>query len=153
MNPLQWGYKKLIFVHNFKEVQKSFEQPFVISFRSRNRLQIICRFSWTITLENTANVNDFTTQLSKWYSQLNHKKLGLIINSTTNSGKSLLADLLISMYKVWEVGTFNRPPGKQVNQFFLDNLINTFVYRCDEMVVEHLPIVQLMKNLLQCDTL
>lgn len=53
------------------------------------------------------------------------------------------------MYNVWKVGTFNCPPGTQVNQYFLDNLMNTFVYRCDEMVFEHLPVVQLMKYLLE----
>ena len=39
--------------------------------------------------------------------------------------------------------------GTQVNQFYLDGLLNTFVYRCNEIVSEHMPVVQLMTNLLE----
>ena len=58
---------------------------------------------------------------------MNHKKLGLICYGTTNSGKSLLADLLTSEYKEWEVGVFSCPPGININQFYLDGLLNTFI--------------------------
>ena len=53
------------------------------------------------------------------------------------------------MYNVWDIGVFAYPPGTSVSQFYLDGLLNTFIYRCDEIVFEHLPVVQLMKNLLE----
>ena len=80
---------------------------------------------------------------------MNHKKLGLICYGTTNSGKNLLADLLTSEYKEWEVGVFSCPPGININQFYLDGLLNTFIYRCDEIVFENINIVQKMKTLLE----
>lgn len=85
--------------------------------------------------------------MSEWYFKLNHKKFGLICYGQTNSGKSLLADLLTSQYREWEIGTFSYPPGTHVSQFYLDKLLNTHIYRCDEIVFENLNIVQKMKNL------
>ena len=42
---------------------------------------------------------------------------------------------------------FSCPQNTSINQFYLDGLLNTFIYRCDEIVFEYLPVVQLMKNL------
>lgn len=86
--------------------------------------------------------------LTRWYFKMNHKELGIIVFGRINSSKSLLADLLTSQYKDWEIGTFACPPGLNVNQFYLDSLLNTFIYRCDEIIFENLNIVQKMKNLL-----
>ena len=49
-SPLE-GYKKLVFMHNFKEMKKSFERLFVVSYRNRNRIGIVCCFLKTIALE------------------------------------------------------------------------------------------------------
>lgn len=49
-SPLE-GYKKLVFMHNFKEMKKSFERLFVVSYRNRNRVGIVCCFLKTIALE------------------------------------------------------------------------------------------------------
>ena len=57
--------------------------------------------------------------LTRWYFKMNHKKLGIIVLGRTNSGKSLLADLLTSKYKDWEIGKFAWPPGLNLNQFYL----------------------------------
>ena len=77
------------------------------------------------------------------------QKLGLILYGYTNSGKSLLDNLLTSMYNVWDIGVFSCLPGTQVNQFYLDGLLNMFIYRSDEIVFEHLSVVLIMKNLLE----
>ena len=55
MNPSQVeGYKKLIFVHNFKAVERDFERPRIFEIRDCNRLGIVCRFLKTIALENNS---------------------------------------------------------------------------------------------------
>ena len=150
MKPAQVeGYKKLIFVHNFKSVSRDFERPRVFEIRDRNRLGIVCRFVKTIALENNTYFAKLIKHLSRWYFCRNHKKFGILCYGATNSGKSLLADLLCSEYRNWEIGAFSCPPGTNVSQFHLDNLLNTFVYRCDEMVFENISIVQRMKNLLE----
>ena len=51
-------------------------------------------------------------------------------------------------YREWEIGAFSCPSDTN-SQFYLHALVNTFVYRCDEVVFENLLIVQRMKNLLE----
>ena len=74
--------------------------------------------------------------LTRWYFKMNHKKLGLICYGFTNSSKSLLAELLTLEYREWEIGAFSCLRGTNISQFYLDALLNTFVYRCDEIVLE-----------------
>ena len=90
------GYKKLIFVHNYRKVSSCFERSFAVNVREKNRLGIACRFLKTIAIENQISIHCLLEYLTRWYFQLNHKKLGLIFFGSTNSGKSLLADLLTS---------------------------------------------------------
>ena len=150
MNPSQLeGYKKLIFIHNFKRIPSTFTRPQVFQIGDRNRLGICCRFIKTVALENGISFDNLAKQLTRWYFVRNHKKYGIILYGTTNSGKTLFADLLCSQYKDWEIGAFSCPPGINVSQFHLDALLNTFLYRCDEMIFENICIVQRMKNLLE----
>ena len=150
MNPSQLeGYKKLIFVDNFKRLSTTFKTPRIYELRDRNRLGICCKFLKTIALENQTNFDSLVTKSTNWYFARNHKKFGLLCYGYTNSGKSLLADLLTSQFQPWEIGCFSCPPGTTVCQFYLDALLNTFIYRCDEIIFENLSIVQKMKNLLE----
>ena len=87
------GYKKLIFVQNFRKLSSTFEILFCTTFREKNRLGIVCRFLKTIALENNLDVSELVDKLKRWYFKLHHKKLGFILYGRTNSGKSLLADL------------------------------------------------------------
>ena len=150
MNPTQLeGYKKLIFVHNFKKQLQDFQWSPIFEIRDRNRLGIWCRFLKTISIENNINFDTLIEHLARWYFVRNHKKFGLLCFGATNSGKTLLADLLCSQYRDWEIGAFSCPPGTIVSLFHLDALLNTFIYRCDEIIFENLSIVQRMKNLLE----
>ena len=107
----------------------------------------MCRFLKTIALENNSYFAKLVQLLSRWYFCRNYKKFGILCYGATNNGKTLLADLLCSEYKDWEIGAFSCPPWTKVSQFHLDNLLNTFLYRCDEMVFENISIVQHIKNL------
>ena len=97
-------------------MSKSFDHPFFITFTEKNKLSIVSRFLKTIALENEISVHKLVECLTRWYFKLNHKKLGIILYGSTNSRKSLLADLLTSMYKVWEVGMFSCPGGSSVSR-------------------------------------
>ena len=150
MNPSQVeGYEKLIFVHNFQKLKATFEFPKIFEIRDRNRLGICCRFLKTMALENQKSTVELTTELTRWYFCMNHKKFSLLCFGHTNSGKSLLVDLLCLQFEEWQIGVFSCPPGTTVCQFYLDGLLNTFVYRCDEIIFKNLSIVQKMKNLLE----
>ena len=82
MNPSQIaGYKKFIFVHDYRKHAATFPHPFVVSFRECSRLGIVCRFLKTIALEMQMSVDCLVELLTKWYFHLNHKKLGLILYS------------------------------------------------------------------------
>ena len=95
--------------------------------REKNRLGVASRFLKIVALENNLDVSELVNKLTRWYFKLNHKKLGFILYGRTNSGRSLLADLLTSMYNVWDIGVFSCPPGTSINQFYLDGLLNTFI--------------------------
>ena len=128
LNPSQLeGYKKLIFIHNFKRIQQVFEMPKIYEIRDRNILGIVCRFLKTIALENRMSHEELVSNLTRWYFKINHKKLGLICYGHTNSGKSLLAHLLTSQFQQWEIGAFSCPPGTNISQFYLDALLNTYL--------------------------
>ena len=145
MNPCQLeGYKKLIFVDTFKRLQLTFETPRIYEIRDCNML---CRFLKTIALENKMSHEHLVDILTRWYFKMNHKKLGLLCYGFTNSGKSVLAELLKLEYREWEIGAFSCPPVTNISQFYLEALLNTFVYCCNKIVFENLHIVERMKNL------
>ena len=59
LNPSQLeGYKKLIFVHNFRKQCAEFEIPRVLQFSDYNKLGIVCRFLKTIAYENKIAVEE-----------------------------------------------------------------------------------------------
>ena len=112
MNPSQLeGYKKILLGHNFRRLSNTFKPPAVTVTENRTKLVMASRFLRTIPMENKMDVCELTVKLTKWYFQMNHKKLDITMLGKTNSGKSLLADLLTLQYKDWHVGTFSCPPG------------------------------------------
>ena len=78
---------------------------------------------------------------------LNQKRHGLILIGAPDSGKSFLADLLLSFYKSHEIGYFQCPMSNHISPFLFQGLINKLVFRCDELVLEQLGFVQSFKQL------
>ena len=85
--------------------------------------------------------------LKKWITNSNGKKKGLILIGEPDSGKSFLADMLLSCFKPYEIGYFNCPMSTHISTFLFQGLINKSVYRCDELVLEQLGFVQAFKQL------
>ena len=92
------------------------------------------------------------SMLKRWMLNLNHKKHGLILIGETDSGKSFLADLLLSIFNCYEIGYFQCPMSSHVSPFLFQGLINKSVFRCDELVLEQLGFLQSFKQLTEGST-
>ncbi|XP_047142739.1 uncharacterized protein LOC124817009 isoform X1 [Hydra vulgaris] len=123
--------------------------PRIVVSNNKSRLGALMFFLSNIALQNQISVNRLKQLLCNFIFNLNHKKRGLILCGPSESGKTFLANLLYSNFKPHEIGYFNCPTGPNPSAFLLQALSNCLAYRCDEMVFEHLGVIQLMKQLLE----
>ncbi|XP_047137287.1 uncharacterized protein LOC124813806 [Hydra vulgaris] len=123
--------------------------PRIVVSNNKKRLGALMFFLSNIALQNQISVNRLKQLLCNFIFNLNHKKRGLILCGPSDSGKTFLANLLYSNFKPHEIGYFNCPTGPNPSAFLLQALSNCLAYRCDEMVFEHLGVIQLMKQLLE----
>ncbi|XP_047142743.1 uncharacterized protein LOC124817011 [Hydra vulgaris] len=123
--------------------------PRIVVSNNKSRLGALMFFLSNIALQNQISVNRLKQLLCNFIFNLNHKKRGLILCGPSDSGKTFLANLLYSNFKPHEIGYFNCPTGPNPSAFLLQALSNCLAYRCDEMVFEHLGVIQLMKQLLE----
>nr|XP_047142737.1 uncharacterized protein LOC124817008 isoform X2 [Hydra vulgaris] len=123
--------------------------PRIVVSNNKSRLGALMFFLSNIALENQISVNRLKQLLCNFIFNLNHKKRGLILCGPSDSGKTFLANLLYSNFKPHEIGYFNCPTGPNPSAFLLQALSNCLAYRCDEMVFEHIGVIQLMKQLLE----
>nr|XP_047142279.1 uncharacterized protein LOC105846941 isoform X2 [Hydra vulgaris] len=123
--------------------------PRIVVSNNKSRLGALMFFLSNIALQNQISVNRLKQLLCNFIFNLNHKKRGLILCGPSDSGKTFLANLLYSSFKRHEIGYFNCPTGPNPSAFLLQALSNCLAYRCDEMVFEHLGVIQLMKQLLE----
>ena len=96
---------------------------------------------------NGLSVDCLTLHLKRWLVNSNTKRHGLVLMGEPDSGKSFLADLILSCFKPFEIGYFNCPMSTNISPFLFQGLINKMVYRCDELVLEQLGMVQAFKQL------
>nr|XP_047144589.1 uncharacterized protein LOC124818111 [Hydra vulgaris] len=123
--------------------------PRIVISNNKSRLGALMFFLSNIALQNQISVNRLKQLLCNFIFNLNHKKRGLILCGPSDSGKTFLANLLYSSFKPHEIGYSNCPTGLNPSSFLLQALSNCLAYRCDEMVFEHLGVIQLMKQLLE----
>ena len=85
--------------------------------------------------------------LKRWVTNVNCKKKGLILIGQSDSGKTFLADCLLSAFSPSDIGYFQCPMGNTVSTFMYSNLLNKEVYRCDEFYLENAGVLQSFKQL------
>ena len=102
-----------------------------------------------IANQNSTTVAKVKHQLCNFIFNKNNKKKGLILCGPSDSGKSFVANLLYSLFLPHEIGYLNCPTGPNPSPFLLQTLTNCIAYRCDEMVSEHLGVIQMIKQLLE----
>ena len=100
-----------------------------------------------LAVSNSISLKSILSKLKCWLLNLNKKRHGLVLIGKPDSGKSFLADLLLSLYEPFEIGYFACPMSSHISPFLFQGLINKLVYRCDELVLEQLGFVQSFKQL------
>ena len=95
-------------------------------------LSTACEIFDSIAQENGIKFEEFITNIFKIMEMKLHKKNTLVFIGSSNSGKSFLGDLICAHYTEDEVGKTALPPTRNANQFWLESLVGTSVYRMEE---------------------
>lgn len=148
---LEWD-KKTAFRTNFLITAGQINETLrAITYEQLNpgRLCVLSHFLRHVAACNGDDVSQLINDLAHWILNLNHKKKGLIIFGPSNTGKSLLLNLLASVFAPHEVGFFQCPMGANPSNFMFQNCANTRVYVCNEMIFENINLVQVFKELFE----
>lgn len=146
------GDKKTAFRTNFLITSgKIHQQLQSITYGQVNsgKLCLLSHFLRHVADSNGGDVKKLINDLGHWILNLHHKQKGLIIFGPSNTGKSLLLNLLASIFEPHEVGFFQCPMGANPSNFMFQNCANTRVYICNEMIFENVNLIQVFKELFE----
>ena len=144
--------KKLLFRQNYLLRSETYVRKFEELSDPSITVSPHLRGGWLSFLDRIARQNNLSREtlmvsLRHWLMNSNGKKKGLILIGKSDSGKTFLADCLLSVYDKSDVGYFQCPMGNNVSTFMYANLLNKEVYRCDEFILEHAGVLQSFKQL------
>ena len=144
--------KKLLFRQNFLMRSQVYSEKFKNLSDNSVYISPSLRGGWLSFLDKLATRNGLTREhlmvsLRRWLENSNGKKKGLILIGKSDSGKTFLADCLLSVFDKSDVGYFQCPMGQNVSTFMYANLLNKEAYRCDEFILEHAGVLQSFKQL------
>ena len=136
--------KKTIFRQNYLIIQNSNMLENRVNIKAVSlqdcELGLVNYFLKNMSEENQIAIDTLKNQLGMWLFNRNHKKRGLILCGSSDTGKSFFGNLLYGMYQLHDIGYFNCPTGPQPSSFMLQQLTNCLVYRYDEMIFENLGV-------------
>ena len=144
--------KKLLFRQNFLMRSQVYAEKFKDLSDNSVYVSPSLRGGWLSFLDKLATRNGLSREqlmvsLRRWLENSNGKKKGLILIGKSDSGKTFLADCLLSVFDKSDVGYFQCPMGQNVSTFMYANLLNKEAYRCDEFILEHAGVLQSFKQL------
>ena len=144
--------KKLLFRQNYLLRSETYARKFEELSDPTTIVSPHLRGGWLSFLDRIARQNNLSREtlmvsLRHWLMNTNGKKKGLVLIGKSDSGKTFLADCLLSVYDKSDVGYFQCPMGNNVSTFMYANLLNKEVYRCDEFILEHAGVLQSFKQL------
>ena len=144
--------KKLLFRQNYLLRSQTYVKKFEELSDNTITVSTSLRGGWLSFLDRIAKQNNISREvlmvsLRKWLMNTNGKKKGLVLIGKSDSGKTFLADCLLSAYDKSDIGYFQCPMGQNVSTFMYANLLNKEVYRCDEFILEHAGVLQSFKQL------
>ena len=144
--------KKLIFRQNFLLRSQTYVAKFEELSDPTVTVSSSLRGGWLSFLDQIARRNAISREhlmvcLRRWIMNSNGKKKGLILIGRSDSGKTFLADCLLSVFDKSDIGYFQCPMGQNVSTFMYANLLNKEAYRCDEFILEHAGVLQSFKQL------
>ena len=146
------GAKKILFRQNYLLRSKKCEQRFGIIKQNTIGHSPSLRGGWLRLLDQVSRRNgigrlELMLALKHWMTNVNGKRKGLILIGKSDSGKTFLADCLLSGFSTSDIGYFQCPMGNTVSTFMYSNLLNKEIYRCDEFYLENAGVLQSFKQL------
>lgn len=96
-------------------------------------------------LESSMLIDQFLAMLIRVMSRTNGKKNCIQIIGVKDSGKSSLVDLVTGFIPEYYIGNFSIPVGNSVSPFWLQDLVQKEIGRCEEAVVDREDVAQVLK--------
>lgn len=107
-----------------------------------------CHYFMDVAKRNGTCISEMLSSIFSILTSSNGKKNALIFIGSSDSGKSTVLDLLSSIMPIDKVGSFRIPVGNIINNFWLSNLVgDKEIYRCDEFLIETIPVWQEIKTI------
>ena len=103
----------------------------------------------SIAYENRVELPDFLTSLFLILNKTLFKKNTIVFIGASDSGKTYFAEVLLSPFEHYEIGWFNLPPTRNVNQFWMEGLLGADIYRAEEVFVANEESIQDLKKLFE----
>lgn len=112
-------------------------------------IALITAFLTTISTANSTTIDQLCYNLVSVCNQDWHKVRTLLCIGSSDTGKSLLANLLTNVFEPYEHGVISPPTSNQLSDFWLQDLVGKSVYRCEELTIELKGVLQRIKQLME----
>ena len=151
--------KRLAFNQNLYVEKDNWEQRVLLlpswedmpEARENFRQEAACvkAFLTSVAHANNISVEFMCHELYNIVNNVNHKKRTLLLYGKSDTGKSLMGNLLTSVFKTFEIGSIACPTSNHTSVFWLQDCIGKQVYRMEEMVIEFQGVLQRIKQLME----
>lgn len=112
-------------------------------------IALITAFLTTISTANSTTIDQLCYNLVSVCNQDWYKVRTLLSIGSSDTGKSLLANLLTNVFEPYEHGVISPPMSNQLSDFWLQDLVGKSVYRCEELTIEFKGVLQRIKQLME----
>ena len=103
----------------------------------------------SIATENKTTLPELMTNFFKIMNMVLPKRNTIVFIGKSNSGKTVIAEVLLKIYPIYDIGWFNLPPSRNSDQFWLEPLIGASVYRAEEVFVANEEHITKLKQLFE----
>ena len=112
-------------------------------------IALITAFLTTISNADSTIVQELCFNLVSVVNQDWHKVWTLLCIGSSDTGKSLLANLLTNVFQSYEQGVISPPTSNQLSDFWLQDLVGKSIYGCEELTIEFKGVLQRIKQLME----
>ena len=135
-------------------IQRIESFPALDDLRNRDQptqleIALITAFLTTISNANNTTIQELCYNLVSVVNQDWHKIRTLLCIGSSDTGKSLLVNLLTNVFEPYEQGVISPPTSNQLSNFWLQDLVGKSVYGCEELKIEFKGVLQRIKQLME----
>ena len=112
-------------------------------------IALITAFLTIVSSSNKFSLEELCYNIVSIINQDWHKVRTLLCIGTSDTGKSMLANLITNVFEPYEHGIIAPPTSNQLSDFWLQDLVGKSVYRCEELTIEFKGVLQRMKQLME----